>query len=158
MKEKIIELLKNDEKISFSKIAKDLDTSFVEVLRNAPKPTVRKYPIDKKDELFEILNKWDKVLLLVITPNFVLEIKDKFPKGKYGHGFLNFHDKESSIGGHLSANNIKEIFIVTDNMFGKKSCSIKFFDGNEKEVFAVYVPRDEKGQIIEKYLEEFNNL
>ena len=97
MKEKIIELLKNDEKISFSKIAKDLNTSFVEVLRNAPEPTVRKYPIDKKDELFEILNKWDKVLLLVITPDFVLEIKDKFPKGKYGHGFLNSHDKESSI-------------------------------------------------------------
>lgn len=158
MKEKIIDLLKNDEKISFSKIAKDLNISFVEALRNAPEPIVRKYSVEKIDQLFEILNNWEKVLLLVITPNFVLEIKDKFPKGKYGHGFLNFHDKESSIGGHLSVENIKEIFIVTDNMFGKKSCSIKFFDGNEKEIFAVYVPRDEKGQLIEKYLKEFNNL
>lgn len=158
MKSKIEKLINNDNKISFSEISKELNISFLEVLRNISSPHVRTYPIEKIDKLFEILNKWEEVLLLVITPNFVLEIKDKFPQGKYGHGFLNFHDKETSIGGHLSVNNIKEIFIVTDTIFNKKSCSIKFFDSDEKEIFSIYVPRDEKGQLREKYLEIFNSL
>lgn len=156
MKNKIEEILKTDSKASLSKIAKDLGVSFVEVLREAP--TVRKYDVAKIDELFEVLRSWEKVLLLVVTPNFVLEIKDKFPKGFYGYGFLNFHDPESAIGGHLTASAIKEIFLVTDIMFGKESCSIKFFGEDEKEIFSVYVPRNEKKELIPECLESFKNL
>lgn len=156
MKEKIKNMLENNEKISLSEIGKNLGISYTEVLRNAP--TVRKYPVEKIDELFKILESWEKVFLLVITPNFVLEIKDKFPKGFYAHGFLNFHDINSSIGGHLTVSAVKEIFLATDIMFGRKSCSIKFFDENEREIFAVYVPRNEKKELIEECLESFNNL
>ncbi len=158
MIEKIKELLASDENIAFGKIAKELNVPMIEVLRNAPAPKVRKYSVEKMDELFAILNKWDKVLLLVITPGFVLEIKDKFPKGTYGHGFLNFHDPESGIGGHFRADSVKEIFMVTDNMHGKDSCSIKFFDGEGKDIMAVYVPRNEKRELIPEYLEVFNSL
>lgn len=156
MKNKIEEILKADSKTPLSKIAKDLGVSFVEVLREAP--TVRKYDIEKIDELFDILRGWEKVLLLVVTPNFVLEIKDKFPKGFYGYGFLNFHDPETSIGGHLTVSAIKEIFLVTDTMFGRESCSVKFFDGEGKEIFSVYVPRNEKKELIPECLESFKNL
>lgn len=79
MKNRIEKLLKENEKISLEKIAKELGISLIEVLREAP--TVRKYPLEKREELFEILRGWEKVFLLVVTPNFVLEIKDKFPKG-----------------------------------------------------------------------------
>lgn len=156
MKDKIREIMAKDEKISLGQVAKELDVPFIQVLREAE--CVRKYDVAKMDELFEILRSWDKVLMLVMTPNFVLEIKDKFPKGFYGHGFLNFHDESSSIGGHLSASKIKEIFLVTDNMFGRKSCSIKFYGEDEKEIFAVYVPRDEKKELIKEYLDCFNSL
>lgn len=156
MKEKIQNMLENNEKISLSEIGKNLGISYIETLRNAP--SVKKYPVEKIDELFEILESWEKVFLLVITPNFVLEIKDKFPKGFYAHGFLNFHDANSSIGGHLTVSAIKEIFIVNDIMFGRKSCSIKFFGEDEKEIFAVYVPRNEKKELIKECLESFNNL
>ena len=43
-------------------------------------------------------------------------------------------------------------------MYGRKSCSIKFFGEDEKEIFAVYVPRDEKKELIKECLESFNNL
>ncbi|WP_300330271.1 heme utilization cystosolic carrier protein HutX [Fusobacterium sp.] len=158
MKEQIKNYLIENKNISLAKVSKDLGISFMEVLRQSPDEYSKSYPVEKIDELFEKLNSWEQVLMLVVTESFVLEIKDKFPKGKYGHGYLNFGDKESSIGGHLSVGNIKDIFIVNDIMFGRKSCSIKFFDTNEKEIFAVYVPRDEKGQLIEKYLNEFNSL
>lgn len=156
MREKIQNLLQADEKISLSKIATELNMSYIEVLRNAP--TSKKYDVNKKEELFEILRGWEKVFLLVVTPSFVIEIQDKFPKGFHAHGYLNFHDKESTIGGHLSVDKIKEIFVVTDIMFGRKSCSIKFFGEDEKEIFAVYVPRNEKKELIEECLESFNNL
>lgn len=156
MREKIEKLILENEKISLGKVAEELKVSLVEVLRNSP--TVRKYPVEKRDKLFNILRGWEKVLLLVITPNFVLEIKDKFPQGFYGHGYLNFQDVNSSIGGHLSIEKIKEIFLVDDYMFGKKSCSIRFYDEDEKEVFAIYVPRDEKKELIKEYVDCFNSL
>lgn len=156
MREKIEKLLFDNEKISLGKVAEELNISLIEVLRNSP--SVRKYPIEKKEELFEIFRSWDKIFMLVVTPSFVLEIKDRFPKGFYAHGYLNFHDKESSIGGHLSVDNIKEIFLVEDNMFGRKSCSIRFYGEDEKEIFAIYVPRDEKKELIKEYLECFYSL
>lgn len=156
MKNRIEKLLKENEKISLEKIAKELGISLIEVLREAPK--VRKYPLEKREELFEILRGWEKVFLLVVTPNFVLEIKDKFPKGFYAHGYLNFHDPESSIGGHLSVDKIKEIFLVEDNMFGRKSCSIRFYGEDEKEILAIYVPRDDKKELIKEYLDCFYSL
>lgn len=156
MLDKIQTLLNENDKISLNKIADELGVSYLEVLRNAP--TVRTYPIEKVDELFEILRGWEKVFLLLVTPNFVLEIQDKFPKGFYAHGYLNFHDKTTSIGGHLSVSKIKEIFLVDDIMFGRKSCSIKFFGEDEKEIFSVYVPRDEKKELIPECLESFYSL
>lgn len=156
MKNRIEKLLKENEKISLEKIAKELGISLIEVLREAP--TVRKYPLEKREELFEILRGWEKVFLLVVTSNFVLEIKDKFPKGFYAHGYLNFHDPESSIGGHLSVGKIKEIFLVEDSMFGRKSCSIRFYGEDEKEIFAIYVPRDDKKELIKEYLDCFYSL
>lgn len=156
MREKIAELLAKDGKISLGKIAQELNVSLVDIYRNSP--SVRKYPVEKREELFEILRGWDKVFLLVVTPNFVLEIKDKFPKGFYAHGFLNFHDNDSSIGGHLSVDKIKEIFLVEDIMFGRKSCSIKFYGEDEKEIFAIYIPRDEKKELIKEYLDCFYSL
>lgn len=156
MRNKISEMLLNNEKISLSKIARELDIPIVEVLRESP--TVKKYDIEKIDELFDILRSWEKVFLLVVTPNFVLEILDKFPKGFYAHGFLNLHDKKSTIGGHLSVGKIKEIFLVKDVMFGRESYSIKFFGEDEKEIFAIYVPRNEKKELIEECLESFKNL
>lgn len=156
MKNKIKKLLEANEKISLSKVATELNMPFIEVLRNTE--SVRTYDIEKIDDLFKTLREWKKVFLLVVTPSFVMEIQDKFPKGFYAHGYLNFHDRNSTIGGHLTVGNIKEIFIVEDIMFGRKSCSIKFFGEDEKEIFSVYVPRDEKKELIVECLESFYNL
>lgn len=156
LREKIRIMIEENEKISLSTIGSKLGIEYLEVLREAP--TVKRYPVDKIDELFEILRGWEKVFLLVVTPSFVLEIKDKFPKGFYAHNFLNFHDGNSSIGGHLSVGKIREIFLAKDFMFGRESYSIKFYGEDKKEIFAVYVPRDEKKELIKECLESFKKL
>ena len=106
-------------------IAKKLDTDYMSILEVAP--NVRKYTMEKIDDLFDALRAWELVFLFVVTDGFVLEIKDKFPKGTYGQGYLNFHDTNSSIGGHLSVDKITSIYFVDDIMFGRRSCSIKFY-------------------------------
>lgn len=156
LREKIEELMKGDERISLSALSTKLEVGYIEILRNSPQ--VKTYPVEKIDDLFGILRSWEKVFLLVMTPGFVLEIKDRFPKGFYAHGFLNFHDVNSSIGGHLSVGKIKEIFLAKDIMFGRESYSIKFYGEDEKEIFAIYVPRDEKKELIQECLESFRNL
>lgn len=156
MKEKIQNLLKERGDIALREQCEILGVSQLEVMRNSP--AVGKYPVEKINELFEELAAWEKVFLLVITPNFVLEIKDRFPKGFYAHGFLNFHDKNSSIGGHLTVSEISEIFLVKDIMFGRESHSIKFYGKNEKEIFAIYVPRDEKKEFIKDCNNSFQFL
>jgi len=156
MKLEIQKLLDENEKISLAQIAKKLNVKYTDILKDAP--TVREYPVEKIDKLFDILRGWEKVFLFVVTDGLVLEIKDKFPKGSYGHGFLNLHDKDSCIGGHLSVDQVKSIFLVDDIMFGRKSCSIKFYNEDKKEIFAVYVPRDQKKELISSCLESFNNI
>lgn len=155
MQKEIENILKNQEGISLSEVSKKLNVPYLEVLKNSP--SVRKYDTLKINELFEILQSWEKVFLLAVTENFVLEIKDKFPKGFYAHGFLNFHDSNTSIGGHLTTSSITDIYLVSDYMFGRKSCSIKFYN-NDKEVFAIYVPRGENKEFIATCLESFYNL
>lgn len=156
LKNRIGNLLEEREGISLLEQSKALGVSQLEILRNSPE--VGKFPMEKIGELLEELHSWEKVFLLVITPAFVLEIQDRFPKGFYAHGFLNFHDKTTSIGGHLTVSEISEIFIVKDKMFGRDSHSIKFFGKTEKEIFAIYVPRDEKKEFIKSCSERFETL
>ncbi|MGL4998440.1 MAG: heme utilization cystosolic carrier protein HutX [Cetobacterium sp.] len=156
MKGRIESILLSGDNVSLNKVTVELDVRMIDVLRNAS--TVKKYDISKLDKLFEVLRSWEKVFLLIVTPSFVLEIKDKFPSGFYAHGYLNFHDKTSSIGGHLSVDKIKEVFLVKDIMFGRESYSIKFFGDDENEIFAIYVPRDEKKELIKECLESFKSL
>ncbi|MGL4357465.1 heme utilization cystosolic carrier protein HutX [Cetobacterium sp.] len=156
MRDKIQEILANDVKASLSKVAKELEMPLIEVLRQAP--TVKKYDVAKIDDLFAVLRSWERVFLIVITPAFVIEIQDKFAEGFYAHGYFNFHDKNSSIGGHLSVDKIKEIFLVKDVMFGRESYSIRFYGEDEKEIFGIYVPRDEKKELIQECVDSFKSL
>ncbi|GLI57266.1 hypothetical protein PM10SUCC1_27800 [Propionigenium maris DSM 9537] len=156
MRTEIEALQKENKKISLAQIAKEIGAEYTEVLKNAP--NVREYPRERIEDLFETLRGWERVFLLLVTEGFVLEINDKFPKGFYGHGYLNFHDKDSSIGGHLSVGRIHSIYLVDDIMFGRRSCSIKFYSEDRKEIFSVYVPRNEKKELIPECLESFNNI
>lgn len=156
MENKIDNTFKNDKNISLSDMAKKLNIPTFEVLKNSEK--VKEYDLKNIDSLFNILRNWEKVLMIVMTPNFILEIQDKFPNGFYSHGFLNLHDTNSSIGGHLSVKDIRYIFLVDDIMFGRKSCSIKFFSENKEEIFSIYVPRDKNKELIENCLKDFYNL
>ncbi len=53
---------------------------------------------------------------------------------------------------------LHEIFAVEDFMHGKTSCSVKFFGKDEKEIFSIYLPRNEKREYDAEIVEKFNKL
>ena len=80
----------------------------------------------KFDEIIEDISKWGKILMIKITPSFVIEIKDFMPTGTYGHGYYNFNTKGSSISEHLKASDIEKIVFSSKIHRGMLSHSVSF--------------------------------
>lgn len=112
----------------------------------------------KFDEIIEDISTWGKILMIKITPSFVIEIKDFMPTGTYGHGYYNFDSKESSISGHLKASDIEKIVFSSKIHRGMLSHSVNFNDTNGKHIFKVFVTRDENREIIKEQLDKFISL
>lgn len=110
------------------------------------------------DEVLEDISKWGKILMIKITPSFVIEIKDHMPLGTYGHGYYNFDSKGSSISGHLKVNDIKEIIFSSKIYRGMLSHSVVFNDEKGEHIFKVFVTRDENRVLIPEQVEKFTAL
>ncbi|WP_066153120.1 heme utilization cystosolic carrier protein HutX [Aliarcobacter cryaerophilus] len=109
----------------------------------------------KFDEIIEDISKWGKILMIKITPSFVIEIKDFMPTGTYGHGYYNFNTQGSSISGHLKASNIEKIVFSSKIHRGMLSHSVSFDDINGEHIFKVFVTRNENREIIKDQFDKF---
>lgn len=112
----------------------------------------------KFDEIIEDISTWGKILMIKITPSFVIEIKDYMPTGTYGHGYYNFDSKNSSISGHLKVSDIKEIVFVSKKHRGMLSHSVVFNDVNKEHIFKIFVTRDENKELLQEQVKRFENL
>lgn len=110
------------------------------------------------DEIIKIVSSWQKIRLITISKNLVLEIEGQFPAGSYGRGYYNFHSKESPIGGHLKEGVVANMQLATKVIHGKRSYSINFNGLNGKSIFKVFLGRDEEGKIFTNQLEDFYSL
>ncbi|QKF60324.1 heme utilization cystosolic carrier protein HutX, partial [Aliarcobacter lanthieri] len=111
----------------------------------------------KFDEIIEDISTWGKILMIKITPSFVIEIKDNIPTGTYGHGYYNFNSKNSSISGHLKVSDIETISFVSKILRGKLSHSI-VFSKKDEDIFKIFVTRDENGELLKDQVQKFESL
>ncbi|WP_051488668.1 heme utilization cystosolic carrier protein HutX [Aliarcobacter lanthieri] len=111
----------------------------------------------KFDEIIEDISTWGKILMIKITPSFVIEIKDNMPTGTYGHGYYNFNSKNSSISGHLKVSDIETISFVSKILRGKLSHSI-VFSKKDEDIFKIFVTRDENGELLKDQVQKFESL
>ena len=109
----------------------------------------------KFDEIIEDISKWGKILMIKITPSFVIEIKDFMPTGTYGHGYYNFNTQGSSISGHLKSSDIEKIVFSSKVHRGMLSHSVSFNDINGEHIFKVFVTRNENREIIKDQFDKF---
>ena len=109
------------------------------------------------DAIIEDISTWGKILMIKITPSFVIEIKDHMPTGEYGHGYYNFNS-QSSISGHLKVSDIEKIAFESKTHRGMLSHSVVFYDGNDEHIFKVFVTRDKKRELLEEQVQKFMEL
>jgi len=158
IKKSIKKLMEENAEISTIEMAKELNVSEYEVLQNMDDKFAKAVDGKNFDEIIEDISTWGKILMIKITPSFVIEIKDNMPMGSYGHGYYNFDSKESSISGHLKVSDIDKIIFVSKKHRGMLSKSVVFYDVKGEHIFKIFVARDDNKKLLLSQVERFEEL
>ncbi|WP_421696437.1 heme utilization cystosolic carrier protein HutX [Aestuariivirga sp.] len=138
-------------------VAASAGASLLQVLKSIPAHEVRFLPASAFENLWQKISSWGEVLMIVHTPDIVLECTGALPSGTFGHGYFNIHG-ESPIGGHIKASNCAAIALVDRQFHGRKSCSLQFLNAAGEAMFKVFVRRDAARQLDATQLAEFEKL
>lgn len=158
MKKSIEEVLSKNPEFTTIEIAKELDINEYIVLQNISEDLAKAVDVKNFDEIIQDISTWGKILMIKITPSFVIEINDYMPTGSYGHGYYNFDSKESSISGHLKVSDIDKIIFVSKRHRGMLSHSVVFYNLEGEHIFKIFVTRDETRELIASQVEKFMAL
>jgi putative heme utilization carrier protein HutX len=138
-------------------IAREYNVSTFEVVRNLL-PEQR--TIIGGSELAGVLQDvvlWGPILFIVHTPDIVLEAEGPLPRGSFGRGYFNIHG-DSPIGGHIRADNCRNIAFVSRPFMGRASRSIQFFNEAGESMFKIFVRRNEARELIAEQVAQFDAL
>jgi putative heme utilization carrier protein HutX len=138
-------------------IARDYSVSTFDVLQALPEEHTTILPGSRFEEVLQAVTEWGEVLLIVHTPDIVLECAGKIPPGTFGRGYFNLHG-DSPIGGHIRAENCKHIAFVSRPFMGRPSRSLQFFNGAGEAMFKIFVRRDKERNLIREQVERFDAL
>jgi heme iron utilization protein len=138
-------------------IAREYGVSTFEVVRALPEEHRAIVGGARFEEIMQALTLWGEVLLIVHTPDIVLECAGSIPPGSFGRGYYNIHG-DSPIGGHLKAENCTHIVFVSRPFMGRPSRSLQFFNGAGEAMFKVFVRRDADRNLLSDQLQRFDEL
>lgn len=139
------------------RIAAECGVSTLDVVKALPGEYRTVVPGSHFSEIMADLETWGEVLLIVHTPDIVLECVGRIPPGNVGRGYFNLHG-DSPIGGHIRYENCTEIAFVSRPFNGRPSCSIQFFNGQGTAMFKVFVRRDAERNLLPDQIERFEEL
>jgi hypothetical protein len=138
-------------------IARDYGVSTFEVVRALPAEHTTIVPGSRFEAIMQALTDWGEVLLIVHTPDIVLECAGSIPPGSFARGYYNLSGN-SPIGGHLKAENCTQIAFVSRPFMGRPSCSLQFFNASGEAMFKVFVRRDQQRNLIAEQVARFEEL
>lgn len=158
IKEKVMEMAQKNPSQATGAMAKELEISEMDVIRNLPEDMVKEVSKDRFDEIIAEVSTWGVLTVIVQNESTILEVKAPFPLGTYGHGFYNLQSKDTPIGGHIKIDDLDAIFFVSKPFMGLESHSIQFFNKNGSPMFKLYLGRDEQKKILIEQMEKFKSL
>jgi putative heme utilization carrier protein HutX len=153
----LIERLKQNPDGILEGIARDYGVSTFDVVEALPEEHRSILPGVKFEEVLAALTHWGEVLLIVHTPDIVLECVGKIPPGRLGGGYFNLHG-DSPIGGHVKAHNCTHIVFVSRPFMGRPSRSLQFFNAAGEAMFKVFVRRDKERNLVTEQVARFDAL
>jgi putative heme utilization carrier protein HutX len=127
------------------------------VFDELPEGAAKSVPASRFEELWQALTEWGDVLFIVHTKDIVLECKGPLPPGSSAQGYFNIHGL-SPIGGHIKADRCAAIYFIDRLFHGRRSCSVQFMNGEGEAMFKVFVPRDDKRELLADQLAKFDAL
>jgi len=139
------------------RIAAECGVSTLDVVKALPAEQRTLVPGSRFQEIMADLENWGEVLVIVHTPDIVLECVGRVPPGSIGRGYYNIHG-DSPIGGHIRYENCTEIAFVARPFNGRPSCSIQFFNGQGGAMFKVFVRRDKERNLLPDQVQRFEEL
>lgn len=151
------QLAKNPDGI-LEKIAMENRVTTREVVACLPAAHVVVADGSKFEEIMAELATWGDILLIVHTPDVVMECLAPLPAGEFGHGFFNL-GHGSPIRGHIRAGNCKDICFVHRPFMNMDTYSVQFFNARGGAMFKIFVRRDEESEILDAgQIEKFEKL
>jgi putative heme utilization carrier protein HutX len=155
--ERIISYLNENKGAATYSAAKTLGIPEKQVLDALPDQALS-IPVEDFREIMDTISEWGDITMIVTNESVIFEVKGALPKGSFGHGFFNLHQKGNPVGGHLMADSFGYIYLVSRPFMGKESHSVQIFDKKGNASIKLYLGRDEKGAIKNDQLEKFAML
>jgi hypothetical protein len=138
-------------------IAREYGVATFDVVRALPASSRTITDGSAFEAIMSELTAWGPVVLIVHTPDIVLECAGPIPPGTVGRGYFNLHG-DSPIGGHIKAENCRAIAFVSRPFMGRSSKSIQFFNAAGEAIFKVFVRRGEDRDLVSSQSELFEAL
>lgn len=108
--------------------------------------------------LLSAIAHWGPTVTIVQYGGSVFEFKGAFPEGSIGYGFYNFGFENKGFNGHIRLETISHISFQDKKHRGKDAYAFKFQDEDDKNLFKVFLGRNDDGKVFAHQLEAFKRI
>jgi len=140
--------------------APTLSTTTTDALSDSPEGAAsrRVLPGRRARDVLQALPAWGDLVTIVLHGGCVFEYKGPFPPGEEGRGFYNLKGTRPGFEGHLRLDAIDHIAFQDRPHAGRIAHALTFNDAQGRNVFKVFLGREEDGSIKEDQLERYEAL
>ena len=108
--------------------------------------------------LLQALQGWGEMVTIVFSGGSIFEFKGPFPTGSVAEGYYNLDGPTPGLHGHLRLDTLVRVRFQDRAHRGRASYAFVFEDGAGETVFKVFLGRDEKGNVLQHQLGEFERI
>ncbi|MEM1189257.1 MAG: heme utilization cystosolic carrier protein HutX [Pseudomonadota bacterium] len=108
--------------------------------------------------VLEQLPAWGDLVTIVLHGGSVFEYKGPFPAGEVGSGFYNLKGSRPGFEGHLRLDAIDHIGFQDRPHAGRIAHALTFNDADGRNIFKVFLGRDEHGAIWPEQIKAYEAL
>lgn len=142
---------------TLEQLAKEQGVSTIDVVRNLLPDHRTIVAGGHLPQIMRDVSSWGEILLVVHTPDVVLEWPTAIPTGTASDGYFRFPG-DSSIGGNIRWENCLHIAFICRPFLNRASRSIQFFNSHGDVMFKIFVMRDGQRNLISEQVEKFEAL
>lgn len=145
-------------------LANEYQCSLADVLELLPEGMARKIGSEHFVAIMGAIAEWEHPITFIThTPDVIMEVSSRLPKGRIARGFYNFEEGEAGgVHGHIYHEHCATIYLLERPFMGTATMSLNFINHKGGAMFKIFVGRDENGKLREEQItamrELFNRL